>query len=204
MPSSSSRARAPRQRRAPRRAERGIVMIVTLIALVLLLIGVAATLRSVDTSAVLVGNLSFRRDLTNHAELAMAAARTAMVSGSLADQSKRANDLTAAHYLATAQANGESNGIPKILLSEKLYSAKFPDAPIVDNGVSVRYVIDRRCLNTGSFDPSTCESMRNAGDGGGSDFLRKPDGVARPVYRISVRVTGPRNTEAYFQTTYSD
>jgi hypothetical protein len=33
---------------------------------------------------------------------------------------------------------------------------------------------------------------------------RKPSGSTRPIYRISVRVSGPRSTEAYFQTTYVD
>ena len=38
-------------------------------------------------------------------------------------------------------------------------------------------------------------------DKGGSSFLKKAGGGLRPVYRISVRVTGPRNTQAYLQGT---
>ena len=40
-----------------------------------------------------------------------------------------------------------------------------------------------------------------AADASGSSFLKKAGGGTRPVYRISVRVTGPRNTQAYLQNT---
>ena len=36
----------------------------------------------------------------------------------------------------------------------------------------------------------------------GTNWLRIPGGASRPVYRISVRVTGPHNVQAYYQSTY--
>ena len=45
--------------------QRGVIMIITLIALIVLLISGAALIRSFDTSMLLAGNLAFKRDLVN-------------------------------------------------------------------------------------------------------------------------------------------
>lgn len=190
--------------RPARRAQRGVVMIVALIALVLLLVGGAAMLRSVDTSSVLVGNLAFRRDLANRAERGIVLARTALNSGTLGTESARIADLTSSNYSASKLTDGVS-GIPLILTNDtKFTGASMTDAhDVTDDGVTVRYVIDRQCVSAGAFDAGTCQSVASSGDAGGSNWLRKPGGESRPLYRISVRVTGPQNTQAYFQTTYA-
>ena len=196
----ASTFRRPSNRHAQ---QRGVVLIVTMIALLLLLVGAAAMLRSVDTSSVLVGNLAFRRDLTNRGEQAIVAARKALVSGALSAETTRINNLASAYYSATKFENG-SSGIPKVLISDAAFvSAGMTVADISDDDVAVRYVIDRQCTATGEFDTRTCEVVALGSDDSGSNWLRKPGGVSRPLYRISVRVTGPRNTQAYFQTTFS-
>jgi len=190
--------------RPARRAQRGVVMIIALIALVLLLVGAAAMLRSVDTSSVLVGNLTFRRDLTNRAERGLVTARLALVSGALSTEAVRVANLGSANYSASKLANGV-NGVPLALTSDSTFtSTGMTGADVTEDGVTVRYVVDRQCLAAGAFSASTCESLENGADTGGSSWLRKPKGALRPVYRISVRVNGPRSTQAYFQTTYVD
>ena len=67
----------------------------------------------------------------------------------------------------------------------------------------VRYVIDRLCLATGEFSEASCEVTTSDTDEGGSSWLRKPGAEKRPVYRVSVRVTGPRSTQAFFQSTFA-
>jgi Tfp pilus assembly protein PilX len=186
-----------------RQAQRGVSMIVTLIALVLLLVGAAAMMRSVDTSSVLIGNLAFRRDLTNRAERAIMNARTALVSGSLSSESSRIANLASENYSAVRLDNG-SNGVPKVLTQDSLFTMTHADITDADAGITLRYVIDRQCISAGAFTTSTCEVLESASDAGGSNWLRKPGGASRPVYRISVRVQGPRSTEAYFQTTFVD
>jgi Tfp pilus assembly protein PilX len=195
--------RRPSSRPARPAQQRGVVLVVTMIALLLLLVGAAAMLRSVDTSSVLVGNLSFRRDLTNRGEQAIVAARKALVSGALSAETTRNANLASAYYSAVKFENA-SSGIPKVLVSDSAFtSAGMTVADISDDDVVVRYVIDRQCTAAGEFDTRTCEVVALSGDDSGSNWLRKPGGVSRPLYRISVRVTGPRNTQAYFQTTFS-
>ena len=56
---------------------------------------------------------------------------------------------------------------------------------------------------TSTFGTNACGYLKTPKDPGGSSHLvtRKPDSSARSLFRISVRITGPRNTETYIQTT---
>jgi hypothetical protein len=193
-------------------------MVFTLIALVLMLIAVAAVVRSVDTSTGVVGNLAFRRDLTNRAELAIAQAKAALNSGgAVYADTARSADLAAAHYSATRLASPAGGiGVPAVLVSNSAYdsagyscmngagvtlsSCSTPGA----DGIVIRWIIDRQCVTgTSAFGTSACGYLSNPKDAGGSShsLTRKPNGSSRALFRISVRVTGPRNTEAYIQTT---
>jgi hypothetical protein len=193
-------------------------MVFTLIALVLMLIAVAAVVRSVDTSAGVVSNLAFRRDLTNRAELAIAQAKAALnAGGSVFSETARSADLALAHYSATRLASPTGGiGVPAVLVSNSAYdSAGYTciggaGTALADcakpgaDGIVIRWVIDRQCVGgTSSFATSACAYLSGNQDAGGSAQLatRKPSGAARGLFRISVRVTGPRNTEAYIQTT---
>jgi hypothetical protein len=193
-------------------------MVFTLIALVLLLIAVAAMMRSVDTSTGVIGNLAFRRDLTNRAELAIAQAKAALNAGGIVyGEAARSSDLPAAHYSATRLASPPGGiGVPAVLVSDHAYDdahyscidgagKAMPScsAPATD-GIVIRWVIDRQCAaGTTDFTTDRCAFLRGSADSGGSmhQVTRKPGGAAHGLYRISVRVTGPRNTEAYIQTT---
>ena len=193
-------------------------MVFTLIALVLMLIAVAAVVRSVDTSTTVVGNLAFRRDLTNRAELAIAQAKAALnAGGAVYSEAARGADVVAAHYSATRLESPEGGiGVPAVLVSDDGYKragyscmsgagTALPncDTPGTD-GIVICWVIDRQCVaGTSTFGTNACGYLKTSRDLGGSFHLatRKPDGSARSLFRISVRVTGPRNTETYIQTT---
>ncbi len=204
----------PRLANRPRRhAQRGVIMILTLIALVLLLIGVAAMLRTTDNATAVIGNLAFRRDLTNRAEVAIATAKAALNSGgALFSDSARSGDAATSNYSATRLPNASSIGVPSVLISDKNYkSAGYQCLPSSctagSDGVLLRWVIDRQCSGTNgtplTFNIADCGYLGSTKDKGGTDWLnpKKPTVSARGLYRISVRVTGPRNTEAYIQTT---
>ncbi len=200
--------------RAGQHAQRGVIMIFTLIALVLMLIAVAAMVRSTGTATSVIGNLSFRRDLTNRAEVAISVAKTALNTSTL----DTTTDSVASHYLATRSAapTTGSFGAPTLLLSDSAYnSAGYTcmggtGAILADcntpgtDGVVIRWIIDRQCVTgTTTFDKAACDYLTSTKDAGGSaqNANRKPSGAGRPIYRISVRVHGPRNNESYIQAT---
>jgi hypothetical protein len=180
-------------------------MLIALIALTLLTIAAVAMVRAFGTTSVLAGNLAFRRDLTNQGERAVQAVRQAFLTGgALHDDATREVDALGANYFAT-RLESNSQGVPLVLVKDSLFSSKgLTDRNDITDGsagVILRYVVDRQCTGGGAYSDSACVMTEGSQDGGGSNWLKKPSGESRPVYRISVRITGPRNTQAYLQTT---
>lgn len=184
-------------------AERGMILLFTLIALAVLLVGGIALVRAMDTSLLQAGNLAFRRDLVNQAERAANAAVTRLSSGTLSTDSARESNLLTSNYSASRLAS-DGHGIPTLLLSDSAWtSAGMSAGDLTDSttGVTLRWVIDRQCAAAGEISATNCVSTTATSDAAADDRYRKVNGEARPVYRISVRATGPRNTQAFFQTT---
>jgi Tfp pilus assembly protein PilX len=197
---------SPRFARHPRRrAQRGVILILTLVALVLLLIGVAAMVRTTDTATAVIGNLAFRRDLTNRAESAIA---TAKADVSAMSGTGRDSDNATINYSATRLANAAGIGVPTALVGDSAYPAGYKCVPASctpgTDGIVLRWVIDRQCTGTNGtsvpFSTDVCGYVQ-AQPKSLTNWVRPPNGPARAVYRISVRVTGPRNTESYIQAT---
>lgn len=200
---------------SPRRRQGGIIMVVTLIALVVLMLGGVALMRSSDTSSALAGQLGFRRDLKNQGERAMAMAINSLKSGTLSSADSRQANLTKSNYSAV-QLETNANGIPKDLLkSDSDFVGAGYVINIVDSksesdnagsGVKARYLIDRLCLAAGDADADNCSKTDILVQNNGQDSnSHKGDTSFRSinlaVYRISVRVDGPRGTQAFFQST---
>lgn len=186
------------------RGQRGVVLIITLFALLVLMVGSVALIRSMDTSSLLAGNLAFKRDLVNHGERGMAQALTVLRTGALSTEATRQAALLTSNYSPTVWAS-DARGIPNVLADEAAYTAAgLSGADINDAaaGVTVRYVIDRQCVaGTTVFDPAACLIASTKGDTGGTEGMQRPGGEIRPVYRISVRVSGPRGTQSFLQNT---
>lgn len=177
-------------------------MIITLVTLALLLLSIAALLRSFHTSLAIAGNLAFKRDLVNQGERGMAKAIDLLKSGALDSSSVRTANLLSSNYYAT-ELDSDSHGIPLLLIKDSAFTGTATDITDDSSGITVRYVIDRLCNSTGSFSTSTCESFKvSTTTGGSSSNATSKVGLEyQPVYRISVRVNGPRNTQTYLQTT---
>lgn len=192
----------PRLHSAPRRTQAGLVMVITLLALVLLLIAAVALVRSSRGSTLMAGNLAARRDLVNQSERGFAAALAALGSSALGTDGARSADLLTANYLSY-QLAANAQGIPEVLVKDSKFTAlNLSGADIVDDsvGIRIRYVIDRLCKSTGSFSTVGCQSVASGTDPGGSPNAKRPSGELRAVYRITVRVTDVRrNTQAYAQ-----
>jgi hypothetical protein len=172
-------------------------------------------MRSSDTSSALAGQLGFRRDLKNQGERAMAMAINALKGGELSSSEARLNSLVTSNYSAK-QLESNANGIPKVLLQS---DSDFEDAGytvnIVDadseaanstSRIKARYVIDRQCSAEATLADASCAktnvildtSIQNKLGEMSSEAFRSQSLV---LYRITVRVDGPRGTQAFFQST---
>lgn len=188
--------------RAP---QRGIVLIFALITLVILLIGAVAISRSITASQFVLGNIGFKRDLTNQGEralqIAMAAVRD---TGVLATETARSANLKSANYSA-ALLPTNPQGIPMALLSDDAFAliGTAPDIKVDDMGVKIRYVIDRLAIKEGTCSSDTCTMAAQKVFGTASSELVKPPPPEQPIFRITLRVTGPRKTLSFFQSTFT-
>lgn len=199
----ATRPRPPARAPAPRR-ERGVILLFTLVALAVVLVAGISLVRATDASLLLAGNLAFRQDLVNQAERGMARAigqfRT---GGALEAESTRQAHAPAANYSATRLASSPQ-GIPNLLLSDAAFTAAGmtgTDFTDTASGVTVRVVIDRLCAATGDPAATACATASTEGDNAADDRYRQVRTETQTVYRISVRATGPRRTQAFFQTT---
>ena len=199
-----------------RRPQRGVTMLFGLIALAVMMIGAAAMVRSMNTSMLMAGNLGFKRDLTNQAERATATVMALMNTGALNTEILRQNSAAPRNYSADILPTN-AQGIPTALVDDSTFGtfgATANDISVPDQAVVLRYLVDRLCVNTGVADGSHC-TMSDPGSpvgGSASETLRADDSSAsggggvlprQTVYRLSIRVSGPRNTQAYFQTTFT-
>jgi len=85
------------------------------------------------------------------------------------------------------------------------------DIEDTDQAIRMRWVIDRLCTAAGAADPTRCTLANDPVPTGasGSDIINAIDATSggagalqrRVIYRVSIRVTGPRSTQAFFQTT---
>jgi type IV pilus assembly protein PilX len=191
-------------KRLPRACQRGVVLIFTLIVLLIMTIGGVALMRSMNTSLLTAGNLAFRRDLVNQGEQAVSnVLQSFQASGLLVNATTVSS--TGANYSATALPTN-AQGVPTALLSDTAFGSvgiKANDITGATADVTMRYVIDRLCNNTGAASSTSCvQSLANPT---GGTALPTP-GVPPPsatVYRLSVRVTGPRSTQIFLQTTFT-
>lgn len=198
-------------RSSMRRRERGVVLLFCLVVLVVLLAGGVAVMRSMNASLATAGNLAFRRDLINQGEQATARVLTQFRTGGvLQTPASEAADLTSANYSAS-RLDTNAQGIPTVLLqSDSAFGAKGSTSnDIVYNGVTVRYIIDRLCNATGlpsALGPTGCVYAPSTTQVTGGSSQRARDDLPPPssiVYRLSIRVTGPRDTQVFLQSSFT-
>jgi hypothetical protein len=196
-----------------------VVLLFALIALVVMLIAAVALVRSFHTSLFTAGNIAFKRDLQNQGERASQVALTAFRSGGgLSTATLRATNVPGSNYSAT-KLDTNAQGVPDVLaLSDSAFAAAYsvPDLKSDDQSVTIRYVIDRLCATTGDeiilgsggcmlADDPTPPGNSSANQKGPEKSIggKKGATVQSALYRLSVRVTGPRNTQSFFQSTFA-
>jgi len=202
----------PRMSTLPVRRQRGVIMVIALITLVILMIGAIATIRSMNASLTSVGNFGFKRDMTNQADRAMRKALDALSTSTAFD----AND-TSMNYSA-AMLPSTPEGIPTALLATSnpaavggygsagnvidLTSAQSGESTTNIPQLKIYYVIDRMCLYTGAVSTDTCQTASSEVQGGKSN--KDPKVPPKPLFRVTVRVDGPRDSQSFYQATFSN
>jgi Tfp pilus assembly protein PilX len=190
------------------RRERGTILFIALIVLVAMSLAGIALMRSVDTNVLIAGNLAFRQGATAGGDRGIEDARAwLMANAALLNDDKPAG---AGFYWANWQQNLDliGNNSDPLILDYDWYSNEPNDLGFDSAGNQVKYVIHRLCDTAGP--PNNVQCIRSAlstgtatGTGDSKQIKQEGDGVVKlgtvVMYRVTVRVTGPRNTVSYVQ-----
>lgn len=203
--------------------QRGISLLFALLALAALSLAAVALVRSVDSGALVMGNLGFKVDATTSsdqgAELAVA-----WLQANLAGTGLDA-DLAASGYYATSLDALDPTGRTSTAATRAVvdwagdncasvsgtYSACLTaSAPATVNGNRVSYVIARTCATAGDKDASgnSCAtplySPSSDDPNSNSPDYSAPGGFTQtttnPYFRIVVRTVGGRNAVSFTET----
>lgn len=216
-----------RQTSTPRHRQSGLALMVALIALAAMTLAGVALVRSIDTNALIAGNLAFRQNATTSGDAGVEAARTWLLSKTSANL--QGNDPANGYYASRMDTGGlDGKGIDITgsrtkdtgdnvkwidASGDQLAGAHIANCAVANDVIGNRmcYVIHRMCAAPGALGDiasdcslttsksSTGNSMGSAQQLGGYQKLLTGSGTIMGYYRISVRVAGPRNNNSYVQ-----
>lgn len=208
--------------------QQGTSLVFALMALVVLSLAAVGLVRSVNTGALIAGNLSFKRDTTLSATAAAEQAIT-WLQAQAAVASALDADNPAAAYFASAKdgldvtGSSTSAGRPMQVVNwdgrcQGLPSASFSSCDVIPfvgtavNGNRVQWIITRLCDFDGVMGPANpkgsnlCSKPASEKLSGAIERGQLTGGkrltpvIATPYYRIVTRVEGPRNTVSFVET----
>ena len=194
-------AASPLARGVSARRERGVVMFVALVVLIVMTLAGLAMMRQMSSGVSIAGNIAFKQGATAVADAGIEAGRAWIGTNPLLLETHQPAD----GYYATWGTSVDP--------TSAAWDARWAVAPILpaattgNSGNTVRYVIERLCSSVGpvtSGGTQQCSDFvptsgggesKSGGSYGGGGFTLSP----APYYRVTTQVQGPRNTVSYTQ-----
>ena len=189
-----------RRRRSGHQNQRGIIVLIALIAMLALAYAGTALMRSVDATTAVTGNIGLSQGAVLAADTAVEHAVAALFERHLISD-PAADDETQSYY-ASRQPQEDSRGIPFRLQQLANYAN---DARIVDAGAGnvARYLIERMCTGEGPATRETC-LLTPAIDAPAPGTITAPEPPAVPLFRQTIRVDGPAGAVVFVQAWLAD
>jgi type IV pilus assembly protein PilX len=185
-------------RRGAASRERGVVLFVALIVLVVMTLAGLALMRQMSSGTSIAGNVAFKESATSVADLGIEKG----IAWILANQHLLDTDDTAAGYYSSWTPNVDPTTFD---WSVGVTGAASEAAAMTGN--DARYIIHRLCEtpNLGALAPgqycsdSFVTTIKGASHEACSYGTCLPTPVPGPFYRITSRVIGPRNAVSFTQ-----
>jgi Tfp pilus assembly protein PilX len=190
--------------RHPGRRQQGVVLFIALIVLVAMSLAGIALMRSVDTGTLLASNLAFKQGAIHGGDRGIEEARTWLLAHADDPILDKDAENSSDGYFATAQLGVDFLGNTPLPEDDFDWSSKSKDLGTDAAGNHTQYVIHRLCDSIGAVATTNCVrasatdgvSMKKTGVNYASFGIA---GKSTVYYRVTVKVTGPRNTVAYVQ-----
>jgi Tfp pilus assembly protein PilX len=201
--------------------QKGVALVITLIALVAMTLAAIALVRSVDTGNVVAGNLAFKQGAALSGDMGTESAITWLGAG-VAGVAASQNDIPSSGYYSTSQEGLDMTGNrndPGLALVDwdgnncnnavagGTATACIEPAPLIPAnpaGYEARYIIHRLCPSSGLANNCASTASTVAGTSSGALDYTGKGGLSGETeveyYRITTRVRGPRNTISFVET----
>jgi Tfp pilus assembly protein PilX len=177
-----------------RGTQHGVVLFFALIVLVAMTLAAIAMVRSVDTSNLVAGNVALKQGAIQEGDKIMNVAFACLDSGGALLNVALDNNNATCHYYASLQPDvNQPFGVPDVLETT---------AGVTDptTGNTSAYVIERMCTAAGAWSVANCvESPFGRASAYNDVRLEVAQTPPQGLYRISIKVSGPRNTVSYSQ-----
>lgn len=193
-------------------AQRGIVLVIALIVLVAMTLAGIALVRSIDSASLIAGNLAFRQSATNSGDGALEAAVTAISALTKAQLESNATGYYAFAPAPAGKTDLTGAETPDNAADDFDWDANAATIAGSDTaGNRAQYVVHRLCeTGTVALDAKKCATISaepNKANSPGIATKQKTDkddpadriGNISGLYRVTVRITGPRNTHSFLQ-----
>ena len=197
----------------PKQLQSGVVLFIALIALVVMSLASVALIRSVDTNSMITGNLSYKQTAISSSSYGIEnMSDTVGIKPTAYGQN---NDAANGYYAictsfdqgVTELCNGrdltlDANWVPGTTSRLADGVATGITGGVDAYGNTIQYIVERMCSQTGVIAKSRC--LLSAVDLDNNSHNTPPQGTPEvltdlPIYRVTVRVAGPKNTVSYVQ-----
>lgn len=217
----------------PNKSQIGLVLFFALLALAVMSIASVALIRSVDTNSLLSGNMVFRQTASATSNVALEGI-TENITKKIALVNSTSHFPQYGYYANCSQFDTQpnaqicdgnrltvmnwDNSNSSLVPSQTDGNDEIRDG-IDRQGNEIRYVVERMCsysnaeVNSGAakLDVSRClmasASGCNDGSYGGQNRSKMkdcPDKSSSPLYRLTLRIAGPKNTLTFMQSFISN
>lgn len=216
------------------RHQRGLVLFFALLALAVMSLAAVALIRSVDTNALLSGNIVFRQSASATSNVALeGVAENIARNITLADSTSHRPGL--GYYANCSQFDTQPNALAcdgSTLTTmnwddtnSHLVPSQTDGNDEIRNGMDrqgnqIRYIVERMCsfsdaevaAGSAKADASRCMMASSPNNGANCShninnielFKRCIASSDSPLYRITLRIAGPKNTLTYMQSFFSN
>lgn len=204
----------PIEKMPSKKNQLGVVLFITMIALVVMSLAAVALIRSVDTNSQIAGNLSYKQTAVTSSSYGIENMVDTIGIKTLAYG--ESNDASNGYYAlcntfdqgTTDRCNGSNLTLDTAWTpgtTSRLATGSGVAAGVDAYGNTIQYIVERMCNQTGAPTKVRCLLANSDLDSGSKNVLNEPLSGAPesltdlPIYRVTVRIAGPKNTISYIQ-----
>lgn len=174
-----------------KRSEAGATLILVLVTLAIMLIASVAMIKTTETSTAVAGNIAVKEAAVQAADLALGEAEAYI-------RALATPDASALPRYSAISLQSDAAGLPAGIDWTAVQATR-------QGNFTLQYVIDRQCDAPLPVSDRVAQCAVGKAEAQGSAKIGSPSYSALPpvYYRVTVRVTGPKNAETFVQGLYS-